>query len=388
MTDVLRVPGTDGKKLISNSSRNTFTKCPRYFKMHALDGVRRVQDELPLSVGSLVHEMLLHFYKGDNVDSLIDQIVAWRDAEITKSRLIETPDYNEDEIGKRAEIACDVMSRYVDAYGDDVKHYSILAAEMPFVVPIPQWVGSADTRKMRVDPLFAYTGKFDLVVRDNRTNQVFVIDHKTTTLSDMQRFEQEIELGGAGQRVGYVYAARFFFENVTGIMYNVLRMKIPSSPKTVQCRKCKGDGCAACFDTGYSGLSKVVPDTTLRVFDKTIAELQQANPAVDLSLAAELREEISRKGERFLYRFYSATTQAEIERWADDMYDVSHAMLSAMRDERWYRNLAACSVNGRKCSLLNVCAHGWEGNTNYKIVKSDPWIPGEVIQSDDETTEE
>ena len=48
----------------------------------------------------------------------------------------------------------------------------------------------------------------------------------------------------------------------------------------------------------------------------------------------------------------------DIEEWLSDVYQVAHAMGHALKAGRWYRNLAACNVNQRRCKFLSLCLSG------------------------------
>jgi len=381
----LVVAGCEGKRLVSNSSRSDFTFCPRYFWMRRVVGVKPRQEPRPLAVGNLIHTFLRRLYSGLPADAVLASVDEWRNEQVMVAESLETPMYSVADIHERADLAMVILTRYVERYWKtDSERYETLAVEAPFVVPIGQPYTVNGETKMRTDALYAYTGVFDIVVRERQTNQVLIVDHKTTVATDLQSFESYIRDAGKGQRVGYVYAARYFWDGVAGIDYNVIRKKAPSEVPTNQCPKCKGAGCDTCWGTGIKAISKKVPDTTAELYAASVDEIRRRNPALDTTVCDDVLAELRSRGDRFFYRFTSPVTEAEIQRWAVDFYHVCHAMGSAADDESAYRNLGACDVNNRKCSHLRVCDHGWEGNHNFEVQTPDSvWLPFEASDEDD-----
>jgi hypothetical protein len=135
-------------------------------------------------------------------------------------------------------------------------------------------------------------------------------------------------------------------------------------------------------------LSKSTPDTTLERFVDDLSRMVQANPALDVTPASDIKAELLRKGQRFLYRFEMPVMQTEITRWAEDMSTVAHAAGRSLTDGRFWRNLTACEVNGRRCPYLSVCDHGWKGNINFELKPVDPWAPQEARADEAETENE
>lgn len=379
----LVVEGTEGKKLISNSSRSGFTFCPRSFELEVLQGLKRRVTERPFGFGHAMHEALELHYRGASLADVLSRIQAWREEAAAKVSACPDPGYTVEDLDADAALVTDMVTRYVEAFPDDLERYEVLAVEQPFIVPIGQRLANGT---LRTDATYAYAGVFDLVVRDRRTRQVFVVDHKSTVSTDLASFEADVEAAGSGQRIGYVYAARFFWPETVGIVYNVLRKKAPARIATVQCKKCKGVGCAACGNAGYAGISKTCPDTTLALFDAELADLRTCNPGMSSEnvdeVRAQLAERVGRKG-RFLYRFEVPVASSDIEEWMADVYEVAHAMGRALKDGRWYRNLSACNVNGRKCRFLRICLRGCDDAENWERKPRDPFIPGEVFKSND-----
>lgn len=383
----LVVAGTEGKLRVSNSSCNAYTRCRRYYHLQNVVGLRRKVDPMPLSAGKLIHEMLARWYLGSPLEECEAAIDQW----LTKEReLASASEYGDPaKVEETATLARDVLDRFVAKYHADREHFEVLAVEAPFVVPLP---APTRTGAWRADRRYAYTGVFDLVVRDKRTGQVVVFDHKTTGDSSPEHFERDIQSGGHGQRVGYVYAARYFFGNdVCALGYDVIRKKVPSTPGTTQCKKCKGDGCPVCNGSGIGGLSKTVPDTTAALYQQAVDGLKQRNPGLDVTHYDATLAELLTRGDRFLYRFVMPVAEYEIWRWARDRHALTHEMGRSVAKAAkkpddtagWYRNLEACDTVFGKCVYFHVCSHGWDANDNFEIVQIDPMRPQEAAFDDE-----
>ena len=403
----LIVAGTEGKLRVSNSSRNAYTRCRRYYHLQNVVGLRRKVDPMPLSAGKLVHEMLARWYLGADVLECEAAIDEWRTKELEIANASEYGDPVK--IETTANLARDVLDRFVAKYHADREHFEVLAVEAPFVVPLP---APTKTGAWRADRRYAYTGVFDLVVRDLRTGQVVIYDHKTTTDTNLDAFERNARDGGHGQRVGYVYAARYFFgSDVCALGYDVIRKKIPGRVEPTQCPTCKGVGsidgepCVAgasfalykagekkgqakptCNGSGIGGLSSKVPDTTAALYRQAVDALLAKNPGLDIVNFDPALAELLTRGDRFLYRFVMAVAEDEIWRWARDLHAIVHEMGRSVAKTTkkpgdtagWYRNLEACDTVFGKCVYYHVCSHGWDGNTNFEIVPIDPMRPQEA----------
>jgi len=403
----LIVHGTEGKLRVSNSSRNAYTRCRRYYQLSNVIGLRRKVDPMPLSAGKLVHEMLARWYMGSDVLECEAAIDEWRTKEL---EIASTSEYGQpDKIEETATLARDVLERFVAKYHADREHFEVLAVEAPFVVPLP---APTESGAWRADRRYAYTGVFDLVVRDLRTGQVVIYDHKTTTDTNLDAFEKNARDGGHGQRVGYVYAARYFFgSDVCALGYDVIRKKIPSRVETTQCPTCKGVGsvdgepCVAgasfaiykagekkgqakptCNGSGIGGLSSKVPDTTAVLYRQAVDALRAKNPGLDLANFDPALAELLTRGDRFLYRFVMAVAEDEIWRWARDLHAITHEMGRSVAkfarnpgdETHWFRNLDACNPIGRRCVYFNICMYGGEDAQNWERVPVDPFQPAEA----------
>ena len=404
------VPGTEGKRLVSNSSRNSFTFCPRSFELANVVGLRKNLPPLPLSVGSMIHDAIKSYYLGQPLSDLLKFVDQWEGETIDGLRAQTEPDFSEEKVEAIATIARYVIPAYVEKYGaTDLLDWEVLAVEAPFVVPLVQTLKDGS---VRVDPIYAYTGKFDLVVRNRESGLVFVVDHKTTVMTNLDAFQRDAERMGAGQRIGYVYAARYFWgkKEVAGLVYNVLRKKAPAKPGTVTCKTCSGQGSvegetcapgasfavyaggknkgqpkATCNGTGIGGLSKTLPDSTALNYRQDIDALLALNPGIDTTQVEEHFQVLRQRGDRFLYRFSTPVSDEEVRVWYEDVYEVAHGMGRAMTAGRWWRNLSACDVNGRRCGFAYVCpTSSWDGNDNFKIIDSDPFAPYEAKEDEGE----
>jgi hypothetical protein len=154
---------------------------------------------------------------------------------------------------------------------------------------------------------------------------------------------------------------------VTVAIVDVVRVKAPSIPDTVQCRKCRGDGkvgvgtpeekpCAECGGTGVGGMSKRACDTTVSVWMET-ASTVGLDATAEAARCPEVIEKIRSRGETFAYRMEVEVAVAELKEWATDA--VAIAAMSEVHATRkhWPRNPDACVGRSGPCPYRRVCSH-------------------------------
>jgi hypothetical protein len=242
------VPGTERKRLISGSSRNAHTGCFRRWELQNIRGVRRVLDAMAPSIGTLGHNCLAEFYQrlhsGNKATPLMrwdKMLMEWETETIDLLEKMENPFVKPSEVRERVYNLRGGLHHWYSVYGErDAYDVEVLLVEAPFRVPLAQrWKGG-----WRVHPMYAYAGKIDLLIHHKVFNRRYLVDHKFTGAADVRMYKDDITTIGNGQRVGYVYAIGDYVMpgEIHGIRYDTIRMKCPSTPSVLQCRKCKGTG--------------------------------------------------------------------------------------------------------------------------------------------------
>lgn len=105
--------------------------------------------------------------------------------------------------------------------------YTLLGTEMTFKMPIPSLLSPVDGH---YSPALNYAGRFDGVVRNLYNGRHYVLEFKTTkSISRMSGVFRGM------QPTAYIWAASEVYKTpITGVLYRILRKKIPSDPVPLQ----------------------------------------------------------------------------------------------------------------------------------------------------------
>lgn len=125
-----------------------------------------------------------------------------------------------------------------------------------------------------------------------------------------------------------------------GLLVDVVRTKAPSKPDTVQCRKCKGEGCEECNGTGAGGLSKRPCDTTLELWMEA-ARRHGLDPGEEAKRCAAVTDRLAQKGETFSYRLVIQPSDKLIRDWESNLAKWVEAAKHYQR-HGWPQNPSAC----------------------------------------------
>jgi len=105
--------------------------------------------------------------------------------------------------------------------------YTLLGTEMAFKMPIPSLSSPVDGRP---SPELNYAGRFDGVVRNLYNDRHYVLEFKTAKSIDRMS-----GVFRGMQPTAYIWAASKVYETpITGVLYRILRKKIPSDPVPLQ----------------------------------------------------------------------------------------------------------------------------------------------------------
>lgn len=361
----------------TNSARRTFTRCRRQYWFKYIQRLDPIFTAPPLSFGRLIHECLEAFHRDKTV--LFDGVIkSWRDAYVAEFNSVnQDPDFvgdiDTEKIDAMAELARGMMLGYVAKYARDLNAWEILAVEEPFRLPLRTICGKCNSNGCdscggtglgRKSPVWDQAGKLDLVMRED--GLVWIVENKTTAETDPGRYESDLLLDT--QPRSYLWAVRHLAEQrgwgkVGGILYNVLRKRIPADPHPLQCKSCKGSGdpskkaikegatdkCPACHGTGVSGIStKQGTDTTIAKYTEAIRRY----PHLDVNDYEDVLSMLQSRGDRFFWRFYHHVSETDLNDWEAETYQVCRDIATT---DRFYRNPDACSVNGRRCPYRRIC---------------------------------
>ncbi len=211
------------KQTISFSELNTFAKCRQMWQYSYAENLKPKTTSEPLEVGDCIHKAIMVYYQAGDWKQ---EIRNWLDGRLAAG--IENPPQplqNEQEdddyfdvlsidVSEIANLAEQVVERYILRYGEEDRTWKILEVEKRFEIPIP----NTD---------YLLVGIFDLVVEDSQGN-TWLVDHKCpkNSFRDYESLELDTQIGiyqwaAQQQQLGY---------NALGFIYNQIKRKLPKAP--------------------------------------------------------------------------------------------------------------------------------------------------------------
>ena len=364
------------RRVQTNSARRVFTHCRRQYWFKYIEKLDPIFTAPPLSFGTLIHNCLESFHKDKEV--LFDGTInAWRDAYVAEFNAVnQDPDFvgdiDTEKIEGMAELAKGMMLGYVAKNAKDLNTWEILAVEEPFRFPLRTICSKCNGKGCqacdgaglgRRSPVWDQAGKLDLVIKDE--GLVWVVENKTTVETDRDRYESDLLLDTQPRsyiRAMQHLAAERDWGRVGGLIYNVLRKRLPADPHPLKCKSCKGSGqptkkaqkeghteCPTCNATGVIGISKHQgTDTTIAKYTEAIRRY----PHLDVNDYEDVLSKLQARGDRFFWRFYHHIGPSDLNDWEAETYQVCRDIATT---DRFYRNPNACSVNGRRCPYRRIC---------------------------------
>jgi hypothetical protein len=226
----------------SYSDLSTLQRCARRFKYRVIDNLESVTPNRPLETGTLVHKLLAARYtqNAQAIVDLEDQVNEWM------------LDWDNHQVAVAAwNEAVRLMELYAQKWQDN---WEILHCEEEFYVTLMNGM------VVRVTP--------DLVIRDLDTNQVWIVDHKTTSSYSEERREPDL------QTYLYFEAVSALYPECAGFMYNQMRTKIPTQPSLIKDRTRVSD--LNRIDTTFELLYEFVANEAPHLFDTDAVKLRLA----------------------------------------------------------------------------------------------------------------
>jgi hypothetical protein len=261
-----------------------------------------------------------------------------------------------------------VFNRYADRWFDeDSRRYEVLRVERKFEFRVPRKTGGWTE--------LIFCGKIDRLVRDHdQHDALFIFESKTT--SDRQANTWLKRLQFDGQPVGYVWAARQEFPEVSGVIYDISRSRLPSIPEITQ--------------KGRVSAARDV-DTTYELFVEALAKAGQSidDPApgdqklTDSYNSILTRLERERGDGTWFHREIWPVLDDDIEWWLTDMIDLSKEFGKGP----FPRNLGACNLQSRPCPFRSFeIQRGTEDAIpmGYARVERNALQPRELCEDEDE----
>lgn len=193
---------------LSYSAVRDFRHCQQLYHFRRVDRLRKRATAKPLYIGSLTHEIIELYLKGERMSPRLAEIQAEYD---------QLWEEEQELYGDVPGLLRGIAKAYKETYPDDPEMTE--AVELEFELPIARL-------EMPFEDDMILTGKIDWLMRDSRG--LWVIDHKTTKGQIPNEGFRIFDL----QTALYAWAAgELGYKNISGIGFNYIRTKEPRIPK-------------------------------------------------------------------------------------------------------------------------------------------------------------
>lgn len=283
----------------SYSDVTRYQRCPMAHYYATVLQIQPKQGDENQDKGILAHRMLMDLYLNDEINL-------------------------EDYEGEFVDEVWDLVQRYADTWNDD---WVILHVEENFMVELD------DGTQITMTP--------DLIVQEESTGAVWIVDHKTTDRMPSQ------DQGQSLQALTYFGLLQPFFPTLTGFIFNYLRKKPPAQPRLAK-TGVKRVAYLDSIDTTYEILRDFLMEEAPDLLD---------DPAHQARLA-ELRED-----DRFFIRKYEYITDAMIENHIKDIQTTVRHMELSDETEQWHRVFLpyAGPQSCTRCAYNEICVADLKG---------------------------
>jgi hypothetical protein len=220
--------------MLRTSERKDFKRCPMRWNWNYVEGLQsRGRTANALWFGTGMHLALEHWYvKGKTRGSYNEMLQVWDeycDGEVRRVGTLSDPDSETKMIDAR-ELGHAMLRDYVIEYGKDTE-WEVIATEQPFQIGIP-WPEEqlARFKTPPPGPMIWYVGKYDTVMRNRLTGELWLWDHKNVKSIDTAYLQMD-DQGGSYLAVAEIVLKHQGLigqdEYLEGIIFNFLRKAMP-----------------------------------------------------------------------------------------------------------------------------------------------------------------
>ncbi|MFN9640905.1 MAG: PD-(D/E)XK nuclease family protein [Pirellula sp.] len=323
MSQVITQTEANDKTLLTYSALNTFRNCPRKYKNRYLDNLRPRERAEALSFGSVVHTAIELWYRSQNAESRLRDVLAYIDNAF-ENRVVDSNQM------VQWHLATAMIRGYAERYGTE--EFEIVEVEKEFVGEIR----NPDTG--RQSQTFRIAGKVDGIVRCH--DGLYLLEHKTASTVDASYLDK---LWTDTQIALYCYYLRELGYPIVGVIYNVLlksRLK-QGKGETQEEYELRHAELAAKNKSGKSTAKRQMPET-------------------DDEFQARLTEWYSRP-EAF-HREFIYLSEDRLAMLQDEVWEITQQYLDARRRGKWLLNTSNCFSYQRPCEYLAYCQSGFNPN--------------------------
>lgn len=225
--------------------------------------------------------------------------------------------------------------------------YEVLAVEQQFEADL---VNPATGAKSK---LFRLGGKIDAVVRDLRTGQVLIVEHKTSSEDISPGSEYWKRLRMDGQVSIYFAGARTLGHDVAGCLYDVLGKPglRPSNVPLVD-----EGGVKIVLDAAGERVRTKDGKKWRESADSASGYVLQTRPETPEEFRGRLVQAISAEPDRYYSRGEVVRLEAELTEWQYDVWRLAQQIREEQRAGFAPRNPDSCVRYGRTCPFFPVCS--------------------------------
>lgn len=317
------------KKLITNSEIQAFKNCRLNWKFAYDEKLKPIEPSPKLFLGAGVHQALAEYYQDENRDkhTLFMAFDGWFDESLgfikTELKLIDFDDEKQAEYEEIYNLGIIMLENYYN-FAQENDNFEVVSVEKEYTIPIYTPNGF----KSRI----YYKAKPDLVIRDDIG--YWLMDHKTAISLNTDIYELD------EQATSYILATQSALNIVIkGIIYNILRKKIPKIPKLLK-------------DEQLSKNKSI--DTTYEVYWETIKKHNLIFDDYD-----EILKILLAKGNTFFKREKFYRNQNEIRNQNYRIYNIAHDIYAGKGAKIYYRPNRDC---GWRCAYKDLCLAQQDGS--------------------------
>ncbi len=259
--------------------------------------------------------------------------------------------------------------------------YEVLAVEARFEGPLINPKTGAESRNWRLG------GKLDVLVRDRRTGEPVVIEHKTSSEDVSPGSTYWSRLRMDGQVSIYWVGASFLGQRVERVVYDVLS-KPQHELKAVPVVDEHGN--KVVHDANGERV-RTAQGKWRQTGDAAQGFILQTRPETLDEHKLRLVEEIGKAPERWLSRGDVVRLDAEMFEAMQDVWHLAQSLRDEERLGRFPRNPDACCQPGRVCPFFSVCTGEASLEDERRFVRNTdvhPELAGAVVNPQNESKEE
>lgn len=322
------------------------------------ENLERKAPYMPFFTGSAFHKMIEMYYKaGQHPDTTLQEFLR---EELPK---MNAGDFStlqwqmlRDDVAKNVKLVREICAEYLYFANNYTGEFcdadlEYLALEVKYSVPVPApnevIKGPAANNPPQHSVFFYLAGKFDGLVRHKPTNTLWLLEHKTCRSIP----ERMALLSNDTQATAYAWAAQQVLgEPIAGILYNLVRKKVPTRPARLKAR-------------GGLSIRKDL-DTSPRVFD--LVSQRVCGVPAEQSQYAQYYHMLKNNPNTFVCRVPIKRSQEQLQEFAEDLWHIGHEMINPNQrlypTEDW-----SCSF----CVFKDPCIIKSQGGDFQSILDSD-----------------